>query len=348
MPARSNGHALSDRSAFTLIELLVVISIIALLIGVLLPSLSAARRQGQAVKCAAAMKDISGAMSGYLSDWNGTFPPSYIYPADNEANYDFFSQNPGHPYGYIHWSWFLYSKGQVADKAFQCPSYPKGGAPRTNPGAAADGWEEGQVDQNGNSNANSGVEDAQAVRMAFAGNAAIFPRNKFTEELSSSEGGGSRINQFTQDTKIGDTGKTILITEFNDNWRAIGVSSGGGILSKSHRSINPFYHIGAGYNEYSAPPEAPGFTYGDAPYYGLLSKDQLAQTSSLMDNPGVSELNAVGRSHPGGDAYCGGAANFLYADGHVEKKSVLQSIQGWEWGLYYYSLSGQNKVGPPW
>jgi len=348
MSMRSRGHAPPIRLAFTLIELLVVISIIALLIGILLPSLTAARKQGQAIKCAAAMKDVSGAMSGYLSDWNGTFPPSYIYPSAPDATYDFDAQDPGHPYGYIHWSWFLYSKGQVADKAFQCPSYPKGGAPRTNPGDAPDGWESGQVDQNGNSSPNSGVQDAQATRMAFTGNAAIFPRNKFTEELSSAEGGGLRTNQFTQDTKIGDTGKTILMTEFNDNWRSIGVSSSGGILSKSHRSINPFFHVGSGYNEYAAPPDVPGFTYGDAPYYGLLNKDQLAETSGLMDNPAVAETNAVGRSHPGGDAFTGGAANFLYADGHVEKKSVLQTIEGWEWGLYYYSLSGKNKIGPPW
>ncbi len=333
--------------AFTLIELLIVISIIALLIGILLPSLSAARKQGQAVKCAAAMHDISTAMSSYLADWNGTYPPSYIYPSDTEANYDFYAQNAAHPFGYIHWSWFLYSKGQVGDKAFQCPSYPRGGAPRTNPGQS-DNWETGQADQNGAAGPNNTVEDAQAVRMAYTGNAAIFPRNKFTEELSSAEGGGQRVNLFTQETKIGDTGKTILITEFNDNWRNIGVDQGGSILSKSHRSINPFTHIGSGNDEYSAPPQAPGFTYGDAPYYGLLQKEQLDQTSGLMNNPGIAEINAVGRHHPGGDAYTGGTANFLYADSHVEKKSVLQTMMNWEWGLYYYSLSGANKVGPPW
>src|SRR5262249_14435036 len=109
-------------SGFTLIELLVVISIIAVLIGILLPSLTAARMQGQAMKCAANMHDVATAMSGYLSDWNGTYPPAYIYP-DSEGNYDFFDQNAAHPFGYIHWSWFLYSNGQVQDKSFQCPTY---------------------------------------------------------------------------------------------------------------------------------------------------------------------------------------------------------------------------------
>jgi len=59
---------------FTLIELLVVISIIALLVGILLPALGAARRSAQVLKCSSRMKQIMVAMTSYTIDNNGFFP----------------------------------------------------------------------------------------------------------------------------------------------------------------------------------------------------------------------------------------------------------------------------------
>lgn len=59
----------AGRRAFTLIELLVVISIIALLIAILLPALSAARRTAELASCANNLRQLSVANSTYAIDY---------------------------------------------------------------------------------------------------------------------------------------------------------------------------------------------------------------------------------------------------------------------------------------
>ncbi len=63
----STGRA----AGFTLIELLVVISIIALLVGILLPALGAARRSAMAMKCASNQKQMGTAWFAYAVDHEG-------------------------------------------------------------------------------------------------------------------------------------------------------------------------------------------------------------------------------------------------------------------------------------
>lgn len=83
---RSNTSAPTrvTRRAFTLIELLIVVAIIALLIGVLLPALSSARRTAQAVACGSNLKQLGAAMRMYLDDHNGTLPQLRVNPATGE------------------------------------------------------------------------------------------------------------------------------------------------------------------------------------------------------------------------------------------------------------------------
>lgn len=61
--------------AFTLIELLVVVSIIALLIGILLPALGAARDSAFDLKCQSRIRGMGQAYHTLLNDYNNTFLP---------------------------------------------------------------------------------------------------------------------------------------------------------------------------------------------------------------------------------------------------------------------------------
>ncbi len=346
MEATTRGSARA-RAGFTLIELLVVVAIIAVLISILLPALGASRKSARAVKCAAHLRQVSQAMAGYLAESRSVYPPSYIYALDRSGNYDLQRQPQAPVDGYIHWSWFLYNRGQAGDEAFTCPEIrSRGGVPRTNPGPMAEHWEGDQRDVENNHKpppANA-IEDKQAPRCAFTGNAAIFPRNKFTTELS----GGARINRLVNESEIRNPGDVILATEFNRNWRvsAEGNPDDAYVLGKGHRPVNPFMSLSSGSDEYAAPLLTETFSYlgsDGSNAYGLLPQNVVDNMTNAIGQIGIAETNAVGRHHPGGDKL-GGTANFVFVDGHVERQTILQSLKDRQWGDKYYALTGNTTV----
>ncbi len=72
--------------AFTLIELLVVIAIIAVLIGVLLPSLGSARKTARATNCLANLRGIGQALTLYNNDHAELVIPSYTMTGVDGTN----------------------------------------------------------------------------------------------------------------------------------------------------------------------------------------------------------------------------------------------------------------------
>ena len=83
--SRHSGSSINLQSGnhgFTLIELLVVIAIIAMLMGILLPSLNRARRQAKKIACISNMRQMGVALQAYLIDGENRLPPSSCHLSD--------------------------------------------------------------------------------------------------------------------------------------------------------------------------------------------------------------------------------------------------------------------------
>lgn len=68
------------RPGFTLIELLVVIAIIAILAAILFPVFAQAREKARQASCQSNLKQIGSAVLMYTTDYDGVYPPSYMFP----------------------------------------------------------------------------------------------------------------------------------------------------------------------------------------------------------------------------------------------------------------------------
>ena len=124
-------HRHRTNRAFTLIELLVVVAIIAVLISILLPSLSRAREIARQTKCLSILKQYAAADAFYLTEYNSYHLPYCVPGQQNDAGqpYQMYWQNTatrsylGVPVeGWIHWG---FPRGMIcpsADKSLNLPS----------------------------------------------------------------------------------------------------------------------------------------------------------------------------------------------------------------------------------
>lgn len=108
----NNRSGTAKARAFTLVELLVVIGIIAVLIGLLLPSLNRARESARGVACGANLRNIGQAMIMYQSEFKGYNLSLFMHAdtLDRDAQY-----------------WYNYLRNRnylKSDNVFLCPSEP--------------------------------------------------------------------------------------------------------------------------------------------------------------------------------------------------------------------------------
>jgi prepilin-type N-terminal cleavage/methylation domain-containing protein/prepilin-type processing-associated H-X9-DG protein len=325
------------KRGFTLVELLVVIAIIALLISILLPSLSKAREQAKIATCLSNLRNIGVGLTVYTGDNQGYYPSSYCYiDGNSSAN------------GYQHWTAALdqeeYEPLITAKKypkkadQYVCPSHtPRGRAPTNFTSWRVPIPPPGQVSLDSTDT----MDDRQAPRISYVANEIIMPRKKYSPEHDKTSPPGTSNLCLVNVDEIQGAGVTILMTEFSDSSNCIwGSSAGGGAAYKSHRPTNGIKLEG------DAVFDGENYTPGPAAYQLTAAEARAAIEAVLADKDAALTSHHISYVNP--NAHKSGS-NYGFADGHAAKVLFDDTFDpgNYMWGRRAYSCSDKPVIRDP-
>lgn len=112
------SRATTDRSAFTLIEMLLVVSILALLIALLLPSLRQAKVAATETVCGSNMRQAVSALTSYGYD-NAKIYPDFSYQPSTNSQW-----TQPHYWVQTYWRDYMAQKYGMTRELFYSPSNP--------------------------------------------------------------------------------------------------------------------------------------------------------------------------------------------------------------------------------
>lgn len=277
-------HPVARRRAFTLVELLVVIGIIAILIGFLMPTLSRARRNANAVKCMSNLRQIGQGLVLYANSNNGWVVPSYNLPFAPGQKINNFSGGPNQPLDgwpcILDRDGFVHSPEQDTNSVFFCPDTMD-----------VEGMKDGQTGTNPNKP--RGWTDWPLVMTSVGGDSAPkiatkIPSQGFNKIIRCSYW----INAYNPINNTAPTGDMTQSDLYYTNSVGLGPDSKGQYL-RLHRST-AFRH------------PSQFVVVSDGIYMGRQTVTRLGDANSR-----------IGYRHPGMNRK-DGAANVAFADGHVE------------------------------